>query len=269
MSRTATAEGTPREATPHDIAILGGETPWTWALAHALRARFGAVPLILEDKEPTLFFLRRRMRRLGVVTVAGQVGLGLAARALRPLLRRQERAVLERLGLDPTPSDDGIVRVASANAPETIEALNRIGARIVVVSQTRILAPALLRQVATTFINVHTGITPRYRGMHGAYWALARGDPANCGVTVHLVDAGIDTGPIIAQARIQPSPADSYFTYHWPQLAAALPLLIQAIEDARAGRLTTIPPETERSARLFYHPTLWGYVGTGLRCGVW
>ena len=119
------------------------------------------------------------------------------------------------------------------------------------------------------FINIHTGITPKYRGMHGAYWALAYGDAENCGVTVHVVDAGIDTGPIIAQARVKPTRSYSYFTYHWAQLAAALPLAIKAIEDALSGTLATHPTDYKSGSQLFYHPTLWTYVWIGIRRGVW
>jgi methionyl-tRNA formyltransferase len=161
------------------------------------------------------------------------------------------------------------MRVPSANDAQTIKLLAQIAPKVVVVSQTRILARRVLSGVPATFINVHTGITPKYRGMHGAYWALATGDDTNCGVTVHVVDAGIDTGPVIAQARITPSQTDSYFTYHWAQLAAGLPLLVRAVEDALAGRLATSLPQTEVDSRLFYHPTLWGYLWVGLQRGVW
>jgi methionyl-tRNA formyltransferase len=46
---------------------------------------------------------------------------------------------------------------------------------------------------------VHAGITPRYRGTHGGYWVLLNNDPGHCGVTIHLVDPGIDTGSIVAR----------------------------------------------------------------------
>jgi folate-dependent phosphoribosylglycinamide formyltransferase PurN len=253
----------------HDIAILGGDTPWTWALANGLRGRFGEVPIILEDKEPNASFLRRRIGRLGLLAVIGQIGLALAGRALRPLVQRRERSRVTGEGLDATPVRSGVLRVPSANDAKTIDILNRLSPKVVVVSQTRVLVPQVLSGVPATFINVHTGMMPKYRGMHGAYWALAKGDAANCGVTVHVVDSGLDTGPIIAQARIKPSRSDNYFTYHWAQLAAGLPLLVRAIEDALSGRLAPRPSKTEARARLFYHPTLWGYVWTGLRRGVW
>ena len=41
---------------------------------------------------------------------------------------------------------------------------------------------------------MHAGITPQYRGVHGGYWAVVNNDPEHCGVTIHFVDKGIDTG---------------------------------------------------------------------------
>lgn len=252
-----------------DIVILAGDSPWTWALANALRHRFGDLPVIVEDKEPAALFIRRRIRRLGLLTVIGQVAFGLDAKAARPLLRRRERNVLTRVSLDRTPISFGLIHVPSANDLQTVEVLKRLHPKVIVVSQTRILARSLLTSIPAIFINVHTGITPRYRGHHGAYWALVNNDASNCGVTVHIVDAGIDTGPTIAQARIMPSPSDNYFTYHWAQLAVGLPLLIQAVEDALSGQLATSQPKMEGASILFSNPTLWGYIWTGLSRGVW
>ncbi len=163
----------------------------------------------------------------------------------------------------------GVVSISSVNDDRTIEILQSMAPKVVVVSQTAILSRRVLDCIPAIFLNIHTGITPQYRGLHGAYWALVNDDAENCGVTVHVVDAGVDTGPVIAQARISPSPADSYFTYHWLQLAAALPLLICAVQAALAGRLATIEPKRGVSSRQYYHPTLWGYLWTGLRRGVW
>ena len=252
-----------------DIVILGGETLWTNALANALRRHFGDIPVIIEDKEETGLFLRRRIRRLGLLAVIGQVALGVLARVLRPVIRRRERAILASKGLDATPLRTDIARVTSANDPSTTTILNELRPKVVVVSQTRILSSRVLAGIPATFINIHTGMTPQYRGMHGAYWALMHDDAEHCGVTVHLVDSGIDTGPIIAQARIAPTRSDSYFTYHWAQLATALPLVIRAVEDALAGKLSASPADAEAKSELFYHPTLWAYLWGGLRRGVW
>ena len=60
--------------------------------------------------------------------------------------------------------------------------------------------------------------------MHGGYWALVSGHPEACGVTVHLVDEGIDSGGILAQSVITPGPADCFVTYPLMQLGVGLPV---------------------------------------------
>src|SRR5690606_24425483 len=94
--------------------------------------------------------------------------------------------------------------VPSVNATQCIDLVQKIEPDIVVVNGTRIISKKVLDAVPVSFINTHVGITPKYRGVHGAYWALACGDTDNCGVTVHLVDKGIDTGGILKQAVIAP-----------------------------------------------------------------
>jgi methionyl-tRNA formyltransferase len=105
---------------------------------------------------------------------------------------------------------------------------------------------------------MHAGITPKYRGVHGAYWAQVARDAQHAGVTIHLVDPGIDTGGILYQARITPEASDNYCTYPLLQIAAGRPLLLQAVSDA-LNHQTQVLGSTLPS-RLYFHPTLWQYV---------
>ena len=82
-------------------------------------------------------------------------------------------------------------------------------------------------------------------------------DLANCGVTVHLVDEGIDTGLVLGQARIVPTKKDSFVTYPYLQIAAALPLLDRSIQEALHGELVTT--RTEGPSKVWYHPGLFQY----------
>jgi methionyl-tRNA formyltransferase len=145
--------------------------------------------------------------------------------------------------------------------------LQQLQPRAILVMGTRLIAGEVLRSVDAPFINYHAGVTPKYRGVHGGYWARAEGDDDNFGVTVHLVDEGIDTGTVLYQDRLAPSPTDNYSTYPYLQLAAALPLLERAARDAIAGSLR--PQRVDLPSRLWSHPTLWAYVRTGVRRGVW
>lgn len=71
---------------------------------------------------------------------------------------------------------------------------------IIVWSYSMILSPAILKVPAHGAVNVHGGLLPEYRGGHVMQWALITGEP-EFGVTLHYMDAGIDTGPVIAQER--------------------------------------------------------------------
>jgi folate-dependent phosphoribosylglycinamide formyltransferase PurN len=163
-------------------------------------------------------------------------------------------------GIDLTPPDESVVeRVPSANDRACIEALRRLAPDVVVVNGTRILSKQILECVPATFLNTHAGITPIYRGVHGGYWALAQNRRDLCGVTVHVVDTGIDTGKIVAQALIEPRPDDSFVTYPYLQTAIALPILVRAVRDAAAGTLTFQRPPAGDS-KLWSHPTLGQYL---------
>ncbi len=56
-------------------------------------------------------------------------------------------------------------------------------------------------------LNAHMGVLPRYRGMNVTEWARFVGGPVGC--TVHLIDQGIDTGPILQIAEVDSSHARS------------------------------------------------------------
>ena len=83
-------------------------------------------------------------------------------------------------------------------------------------------------------------------------------DRANCGVTVHFVDEGIDTGNIIDQKVITITDKDNFSTYPLIQLAAGVKLLINAVKAYYDDniQIQTISSES----KLWYHPTIWQYL---------
>ncbi|HEX7188713.1 MAG TPA: phosphoribosylglycinamide formyltransferase [Actinomycetes bacterium] len=62
-------------------------------------------------------------------------------------------------------------------------------------------------------VNTHPALCPAFPGMHGAADALAYGVKVT-GATVHLVDEGTDTGPVLAQAAVAVEPGDTVATLH-------------------------------------------------------
>ena len=248
------------------VVLLAGNGDSTWIVHNALRERFPISAVILEEEPPAVEVLRRRARKLGWPTVAGQVAFILFARLTERFSKPRQGEILREHGLSRLRSSVAVTHVNSANSAEVIEMLRALAPRVVVINGTRILSEEVLSCIDAPFINVHAGITPMYRGVHGCYWALASRDPAHAGVTVHLVDSGVDTGGVIAQAVVRPAADDSYHTYPFLQLAAGIPLLEEAIRAALAGQLRTI--EVGGESRLYYHPTIWRYAANRVRLGV-
>lgn len=65
----------------------------------------------------------------------------------------------------------------------------------------RVLTPRFLGAFPGRVLNIHPALLPAFPGTHGPAQALAYG-VTQAGVTVHLVDAGVDTGPILAQGSV-------------------------------------------------------------------
>jgi hypothetical protein len=116
-------------------------------------------------------------------------------------------------------------------------------------------------------LNNHAGITPKYRGMNGGYWALATGDAENFGTTVHLVDAGVDTGAVLHQVRGKPGRGDNIALYALRLAAMSREICVKGVEDTLEGRFTPVTPDLP--SKQWYHPTIWFYLWTGLTRGVW
>jgi folate-dependent phosphoribosylglycinamide formyltransferase PurN len=225
--------------------------------------------VLVEEPVSRARLLGRRVRRLGLPTVAGQVLFqALAAPVLARRARERLREIHAEYALDETPIPaSAITRVPSANSAEARALLARLAPRVVLVFGTRILGPDTLAAVDARFVNLHAGVTPLYRGVHGGYWALHDGHPEHFGATVHLVDAGIDTGAILAQVYVTPTQRDDFATYPLLQTAAALPALVDVIGQALAG---TVAPRSAAAgpSRLRSHPTLGSYLRARVGRGV-
>ena len=254
---------------PPRIAVLIAGGPLANMLVNGLRDRFGdSVAILREEPEPKLAILRRRARLIGWPEALGQAAFGVVQKLITRRSAARLAAIWEEHGLDPRPDPRLPVRdIGSVNSDACRAGLRELAPDVVVVYGTRIIKRATLSSVAAPFINYHAGVNPKYRGQNGAYWARSQSDPAHAGVTVHLVDEGVDTGEVLYQSATDFSPADNIATYQHRQMATALPLLIRAVEDALATRLD--PHRVALPSRQWFHPTLWGYLRTGMLQGVW
>lgn len=136
-------------------------------------------------------------------------------------------------GLEPT-----AVPIAGFNCEATAALLRDLQPDVIITSGCPILKPEIFGLARLATINVHWGIAPTYRGENTLFWPLYYGDAQNIGVTIHRIDAGIDTGPILAHgfAELTPEDDEDTLTVKAAQVAGRLlPGILERIETAGAA----------------------------------
>lgn len=242
------------------VLVLAIDGMSTWLLVNALRTRYPDLQVALEDPVSKLSLLKRRVKRVGLRTVIGQVCFMACVPMLRRLSRKRVQELIASAGLSvERPVDLAIQKFASVNSDDCCVWLSAENPDVVVVNGTRILSNAVLNSCNAVFLNIHCGITPAYRGVHGGYWAVYSGEPGNAGVTIHVVDAGIDTGSIVYQETISIDGQDSFLTYPVKQYMAGIPLMRKALSDVERGELSPKRRDDLPSA-IWFHPTLCQYL---------
>jgi hypothetical protein len=142
--------------------------------------------LLADEQRPDLRRTLRKLRRVG--PTAAPVGL-----ALRRLYRAAGGDVphLDELAVP-------VVRVPSPNDERARSELRR--GDVAVALDCPLLSPETLAAART--VNVHHGAVPDYRGGPPVFWELAEGRDV-VGFTVHVVDEGIDSGPVLAEGEVE------------------------------------------------------------------
>ena len=187
--------------------LLAGPGYSTDIVANYLASRVSDLVVVMEDPQSRLEMARRRARRVGWITVVGPgpfrrpsaAGAPASGRAVDgprsstcPLVDTTHRAPSHRV---PSVNDDETVAAAHTLFGRTSWWCTELGS----------FPQRVLESAGCPVVNMHAGITLRYRGVHGGYWALAEQHPDWVGTTVHLVDPGIDTGGILAQTTFDVS----------------------------------------------------------------
>ncbi|WIX79886.1 phosphoribosylglycinamide formyltransferase [Amycolatopsis carbonis] len=101
----------------------------------------------------------------------------------------------------------------------------------------KILGAQFLSRFANRVINTHPALLPSFPGMHAVADALAAGVKVT-GSTVHFVDAGVDTGPVIAQEAVVVEADDTEDVLHERIKAVERRLLVETIERLGRGGCT-------------------------------
>lgn len=107
---------------------------------------------------------------------------------------------------------------------------------VVLSGMMRVLPPAVVQAWSPRLINTHPAYLPEFPGAHGVRDALAAG-AAQTGATVHIVDTGVDTGPILARERVAVLPGDDEHRLHERIKPVERRLLIDVVRRIATGEL--------------------------------
>jgi methionyl-tRNA formyltransferase len=143
-------------------------------------------------------------------------------------------------------------KIKTDEARRQIEPLFKEADAGVVAAYGRILPEWMLNAPHHGCVNVHSSLLPKYRGAAPINWAIARGE-RETGVTIMLMDAGLDTGPILLRraTAIGDEETAAELTPRLAELGAAA--LIEALSKLELGEIT---PEPQNDAEATLAPIL-------------
>ena len=144
------------------------------------------------------------------------------------------------------------------NSPRTLDFVRGAKPDVLLVYGTNLIRDPLLSTFSGRIVNLHLGLSPYYRGTATNFYPLLNEEPEYVGATIHQIDAGIDSGPILAQVRPRIVAGDQPHTIGCKAILAGVNRMASIVADWHAGRLTPVPQWKPTRTRLYlrkdYHP---------------
>lgn len=127
----------------------------------------------------------------------------------------------------------------SVNDPRYVDLIRAAKPDAVCVMGTCLIRKGIVEAVPW-ILNIHTGLSPYYRGGLTNLWPFVEGDYGVFGVTVHRLSLGIDSGDIIYTARPDIRPDDTFPRINTRCIQLGTKLMVRALKDLDAGKLETV-----------------------------
>ena len=141
-----------------------------------------------------------------------------------------------------------VLEPSSPNLNEFVEVMRRLSPDLLLAAgYSQVLGEQILSIPRLVPVNFHASLLPAYRGKHPVFWALRNGERW-AGLTVHVMDAGLDTGDILYQVRERTRAQDSVATLYDRIMVRSVELVGRLVKDAEEGTLVPRPqPEGDAS----------------------
>jgi methionyl-tRNA formyltransferase len=220
--------------------------------------------MILCGRSPRHIYVANRLcESARAVAIVQETGSRWTAKKLRPanLARKAWRWLRDRRryagggearfffkdGISSLARPDLVHEVPHVDHPDVVALADRLKPDVIAVFGTSIIRGPLLEKGRLGIFNLHGGLSPHYRGADCTFWALYNGEPEQVGCTLHRIDAGIDTGALIAHVCPEVREGDDELSLFWRAVRDSADAYAELLERLERGeRLGRPQPEKGR-----------------------
>ena len=233
------------------LVVLVSSDPSDIYFANQLAKRLDVAGIIVEHHGDAGGLQRKLRKLLRLAAHPVQLAEALQKRRLEKEMQRKAHEVtLQGFGADGyelrAPGECRVVHVhgkSAVNTPEAIAAISEIRPDVIAVCGTSILKEAVLSIPSKGTLNLHGGLSQRYRGIWTTHWAVVNEEPEYIGATVHYVSAGIDDGDIVFQGRPQLDGTENPESLYVKVVKLGVEMMIAAIGEIGDGNARRFPLE--------------------------
>lgn len=232
------------------IALITGNDREHMYVANTLCRRLELVAVIVDrgTKRPLLKRFKGKLRRYGPWGLIERGAMSLLKIVLQDSrVRRRELARV--FGSDRCTAfdrSDLVTNVEGVNSPKSLSILRELKPDLLLVFGTGIVREQVLSTAQQLVLNMHTGLSPDYRGAACAFWPLHNAELDKLGATVHECTNEVDGGKIFGTARVRLKPTDGLHTVFARTVAAGADLYAQSVDDILKGQANAISQDLSR-----------------------
>lgn len=149
--------------------------------------------------------------------------------------------------------------VPDHNHSKSLQILKTMKPDVIIFTGGGLLRPPLLEIPKLGVLNCHTGILPQYRGMDVVEWTAVEEKIKSIGfgVTLHFMNSGVDTGPILLKRIIDPKSGSTFESIRAELETAMVDVMIQGVRELQKGSLASVPQVLNDGRQYFVmHPRI-------------
>jgi hypothetical protein len=228
---------------PVTLVVITGDEPEHHYVANRVLAEFDVAAIIVDRGRPQsrVDRIQYLLEKYSASEMLSRVLLRVSATLFRDE-RNRRHDLLRVLGPEASAfaRPDLVSYVDGINTDAGRGAVFRAAPDVLLIYGTGIVGRRVLSMPSRVALNLHTGMSPQYRGADCAFWPLHNHEFRLIGATVHECTAQVDGGEIYGRERARVRPGDGQFAVFARCVEVGAELVVMTLHEAPGGRLTGV-----------------------------